>query len=440
VEDYSNSRGLNESQRDVLKSARAGLLAEHAKPHVRMVQGPPGTGKTTLLVTLISVLGCLQRGTLISAPTNAAVVEISKRLMRFFDVSKNEEMFSDFCSRTQAGLKRCLRISLSDIVLQGSKERLQGAVDGTMLEKIFLRYRVDRLVKALNPGTGWKASVQSAVTFLTKAPALYEAQNAEAPESDEDHSNSKASKGMKSRTAKKEKQQLARAVTFWSFARETMVELRDQMQEASFVLMSDLPQCHMDMKTSKAMTSASNLMAALVDLMPSEAPSEAETWFSTPTIIDTLLEAIINLTLSSCSSTTGKTRFLQAREAMLEALASSPGCSLFATKERPAGFVPPRQWLESECLRNATLVFSTVSGAGSPKMMGLEFECGIIDEASQLVEAETTIVTRMEGLKQLILVGDHKQLPATVISKVISHATALRELPWFLSNSSKQIE
>jgi hypothetical protein len=435
VEDYSNSRGLNESQRDVLKSALAGLLAEDAKPHVRMVQGPPGTGKTTLLVTLISVLGCLQRRTLISAPTNAAVVEISKRMMRFFDVSKNEETFSDFCSRTQAGLKRCLPISLSDIVLQGSKERLQGAVDGTMLEKIFLRYRVDRLVNALGSETGWIASVQSAVKFLTKAPVLYEAQNAEAPESDEDHSNSKASKGKKSRTAKKEKKKrLARAATFWSFARETMVELRDQMQEASFVLMSELPQCYMDMKTSKTMTSASNLMAALVNLMPSKAPSEAETWFSTPTTIDTLLEAITNLTLSSSSSTTGKTRFLQAREAVLEALASSPGYSLFATKERPAGFVPPRQWLESECLRNATLVFTTVSGAGSPKMMGLEFECGIIDEASQLVEAETTIVTRKKGLKQLILVGDHKQLPATVISKVISHTPALRDFCRTLPN------
>jgi hypothetical protein len=201
VEDYSNSRGLNESQRDVLKSALAGLLAVLAKPHVRMVQGPPRTGKTTLLVTLISVLGCLQRRTLISAPTNAAVIEVSKRMMRFFDVSKNEETFSDFCARTQVGLKQCLPISLSDIILKGSKERLQGVVDGTMLEKIFLPSRVDRLVKALNPGTGWKASVQFAVKFLTTAPALYEAQNEENSESDEDHSNSKASKGriLKSR-------------------------------------------------------------------------------------------------------------------------------------------------------------------------------------------------------------------------------------------------
>jgi hypothetical protein len=429
VEEYSNSRRLNESQRDVLKSALASLLAEDTTPHVRMVQGPPGTGKTTLLVTLISVLGCLQRRTLISAPTNAAVIEVSKRMMCFFDVSRNDEMFSGFCSRTQARLNPCWPISFSNIVLLGSKGRLQGAIDGTMLEKIFLPCRVARLVKALSSGTGWKASVQSAVTFLTKAPALYEAQNAEAPKSDEDHSNSKASKGKNSRTAKKEKKRLARAATFWSFARESTVKLRDQMQKASFVLTSELPQCYMDMTTSNAMIRASDLMAALVDLMPSEAPSEAETWFSKfPTTTETLNERFTNLNLFSSSSTTGKTRFLQAREAVLEALKWSPGCSLFATNEQPKGFVPSFRWLESECLKNATLVFSTVSAAGLPKMVRLEFECGIIDEASQLVEAETTIISRKKGLKQLILVGDHKQLPATVISKVISHTPALHEL------------
>jgi hypothetical protein len=228
----------------------------------------------------------------------------------------------------------------------------------------------------------------------------------------------------------KEEKQLARPATFWSFARQSTVKLRDQMRKASFVLTSDLPQCYMDITTSMiAMTGASKLMAALLDLMPVEAPSEPETWYSTPTTTtDTLPENFTNLNLSSSSSTTGKTRFLQAREAVLEALASSPGCSSFATKEQPKGFVPPPEWLEWECLRNATLVFSTVSGPGSKMMMRLEFECGIIDEASQLVEAETTIVTRMDGLKQLILVGDHKQLPATLISKVISHTPALHKL------------
>jgi len=40
-----------------------------------------------------------------------------------------------------------------------------------------------------------------------------------------------------------------------------------------------------------------------------------------------------------------------------------------------------------------------------------------------MVEAESTIVSGMRGLKQLILVGDHKQLSAVVLSKVSDQCT-----------------
>ena len=104
--------------------------------------------------------------------------------------------------------------------------------------------------------------------------------------------------------------------------------------------------------------------------------------------------------MSSADGT--KTRLVQAREAALKALKMSPGCSLFVTKKHPKGLVPSPDWVRSECLKNATLVFSTVSGAGSTRMMPLAFECAIIDEASQLVEAETAIIMRKRDLKQLI--------------------------------------
>ena len=409
AEDYSNSRGLNESQRDVLRSALAALLTGDAKPHVRVVQGPPGTGKTAMLVTLISVLGCLQRRILISAPTNAAVVEISKRTMNFFIKSKNEEMFSGFCSRTNAGSNRCIVISLSDLVLLGNKEKFQEAVDGTMLDRIFLDSRIIRLQEALSLTTGWKASVQSVVKFLTEAPALFEAEastrlaqefHVEGPEPDQTN-------------------QVMLNASFWSFAKKSMGELQAQMKKASVVLTSDLPRCHLNMMTSSAITRASNLMVNLVNLMPSKAPAEAPSWFSTTTTTNILCETFTDLNLSKAGSITGEMKFRQARVVLLEALESGPGCALFAWTKNPEGSVPSMEWLKGECLRNATLVFSTVSGAGSPMMEGATFECAIIDEASQLVEAETTIITRMEGLKQLILVGDHKQLPATVISKVM---------------------
>lgn len=84
VKAYCKSRGLIDSQRDAVKSALAGLLTPDVKPHVRLMQGPPSNNKTAMLVTLISVLRCLQCRTPISTPKNAAVIEVCKRMMSSF--------------------------------------------------------------------------------------------------------------------------------------------------------------------------------------------------------------------------------------------------------------------------------------------------------------------------------------------------------------------
>ncbi|KAI5075691.1 hypothetical protein GOP47_0009767 [Adiantum capillus-veneris] len=74
--------------------------------------------------------------------------------------------------------------------------------------------------------------------------------------------------------------------------------------------------------------------------------------------------------------------------------------------------------IENLCMENSSLIFCTVSTAGRNCVkQAAPFKCLIIDEAAQLVEAETAIVTRLPGLNHAILVGDHQQLPATVISK-----------------------
>lgn len=76
-------------------------------------------------------------------------------------------------------------------------------------------------------------------------------------------------------------------------------------------------------------------------------------------------------------------------------------------------------WLEAHCVENASVVFSTVSSVGLKIMkLGIPFSCVIVDEAAQLVEAETAIITQMKEVKQMVLVGDQKQLPATVMSQV----------------------
>jgi hypothetical protein len=84
---------------------------------------------------------------------------------------------------------------------------------------------------------------------------------------------------------------------------------------------------------------------------------------------------------------------------------------------RPQGFA--RRRLKKDILAGARLVFSTVSTAGSRAMVDLRqdgFNVALIDEATQLVEASTAIMLSTD-LCCLVLAGDNKQLPATVISQ-----------------------
>lgn len=69
-------------------------------------------------------------------------------------------------------------------------------------------------------------------------------------------------------------------------------------------------------------------------------------------------------------------------------------------------------------LKNAQIVFCTLSGAGSAAMceFAQEFDALVIDEAAQAVEASTLIPFKFKP-SRVVLVGDHRQLPATVLSK-----------------------
>jgi hypothetical protein len=77
-----------------------------------------------------------------------------------------------------------------------------------------------------------------------------------------------------------------------------------------------------------------------------------------------------------------------------------------------------RQRLEDVILRESSLLFSTVSHAALLRRKDhlLKFPFIIVDEAGQLVEAATSILLS-DSLECLVLVGDHCQLPSTVISK-----------------------
>lgn len=73
--------------------------------------------------------------------------------------------------------------------------------------------------------------------------------------------------------------------------------------------------------------------------------------------------------------------------------------------------------LRASVLDEAAIVFSTLSFSGSFSNLTRGFDVVIIDEAAQAVEP-ATLIPLSYGCKQVFLVGDPKQLPATVISDV----------------------
>ena len=65
----------------------------------------------------------------------------------------------------------------------------------------------------------------------------------------------------------------------------------------------------------------------------------------------------------------------------------------------------------------ARVVFTTVNGGGAGILAESEFDVAVIDEAAQLVEAETCIMLRAGIRRCAVLAGDHKQLPVRVCSR-----------------------
>ncbi len=78
-----------------------------------------------------------------------------------------------------------------------------------------------------------------------------------------------------------------------------------------------------------------------------------------------------------------------------------------------------RRRIQQEIINGAHVLCSTLSGSGHDmfKNLNVEFETVIIDEAAQSIEISSLIPLKY-GCNKCILVGDPKQLPPTVLSKM----------------------
>lgn len=89
-----------------------------------------------------------------------------------------------------------------------------------------------------------------------------------------------------------------------------------------------------------------------------------------------------------------------------------------------------RQTIRNLCLANACLIFSTASSSAKLHTEGMApLEMLVIDDAAQLKECESAIPLQLPGLRHAILIGDERQLPAMVKSKVFLSSFVFYSFP-----------
>jgi regulator of nonsense transcripts 1 len=76
---------------------------------------------------------------------------------------------------------------------------------------------------------------------------------------------------------------------------------------------------------------------------------------------------------------------------------------------------------EREILNNADVICCTCVGAGDPRLAKMQFRNVLIDESTQSAEPECMIPLVL-GSKQVVLVGDHKQLGPVIMNKKAAKA------------------
>ena len=76
-----------------------------------------------------------------------------------------------------------------------------------------------------------------------------------------------------------------------------------------------------------------------------------------------------------------------------------------------------RNQIRNDLLNSANIICTTLSGAGHSFLSQLKLKLVVIDEAAQSVEPSSLIPLQW-GCENCVLVGDHKQLPPTVLSQI----------------------
>ncbi|KAJ0703693.1 putative P-loop containing nucleoside triphosphate hydrolase, DNA2/NAM7 helicase, helicase [Helianthus annuus] len=412
---------LDSSQEAAVLSCAASIYCVH-KNTIKLIWGPPGTGKTKTISSLLFMLLRMKCRTLTCAPTNIAVLGVTKKVL---SLVRDSIVYDTY--------------GLGDIVLFGNKERMKiDECEG--LSDIFLNSRVKILAACLAPLSGWKGSSEWMIRFLEDPEEQYrlylkekvitdegddEKDDSGVEDDDDDNFQTEKEKSSDSHMnralkAKNWKTVIVSTLKDEKKGRNNKVTNEDKTKQSS-KQESDKKNCkHGELLSFEEFVTngfdflGNHLISCMEGLY-----THMPTAFISVEVAKEMVALIGSL---KCISKSLKQRV--ASKVVLKEAFRFP-CSKLRYLQQKLQFPDLKEYYEIRrfCLVNACLIFCTASSSINVKTSEsnpLKFL--VIDEAAQLKECESVIPLQLKGLRHVILVGDERQLPAMVQSKICEEA------------------
>lgn len=447
------SSDLNESQKDAVLSCISTRECRH-RSDIKLIWGPPGTGKTKTVGFLLRSLLGMKCRTLTCAPTNVAVLEVTERLIQRVTESAGYDTYG-----------------LGDIVLFGNGERMK-IDDHEDLYDVFLDHRIDILNHCFASKTGWRDILLSMISLLNDPKQQYHLYSKdEEDDSDDDDDGKKINVNLESREIKRNQEM--------GNTSDKMSEEKKIKKAMKQVIFQTLKENRKKQKNSKDKKKEEDIDGVSIEKVREEKRkirgnpltfeeflkkrfgyfaerlyfcienlcTHLPTSLISPQVVKNMLEAVdslksfqklinrvaskvlkgfFNKDLISEDDTDTFEKLNVARIERLSLLKSLP--STFPVPHTADRYTDTKEMREFY-LANARLVFCTVSSSAKLHGKGMfPFELLVIDEAAQLKECESAIPLQLPGVRHAILIGDERQLPAMVKSKVSEEADFGRSL------------
>lgn len=416
VQNIIKAQNLNKSQEDAILSCVSMTKCQHKDP-TKLIWGPPGTGKTKTVALMLFCLLKLKITTVTCAPTNTAVLAVASRL---HSIAKDSLEHGSY--------------GLGDIVLFGNEKRMKlDSYKG--LGEVFLNNRVKDLLRCFAPMTGWESCLESMIKLLKNPEqqySLYKNNNKNVKEHDKDvmsleefvkgndshvsHAYFNYKRRCKYRSVMtleqfvkkrydyiveqydvyKDDKKLSVGMSMENYLRQRFCIIGGRLKSFMKTLYTHLPTCFLHIKLVLKMFRAIELLKSLEVSLSQSKPKQA---------------------FHNCED--GKVIFAWfgwlslEKEEFIDTLC-------FLSKAIMLPKVTTKYGLSQFCLKNARLIFCTASSSCKLKTEEMKLvQFLVIDEAAQLKECESAIPLQLPGLERCILIGDERQLPAMVKSKVL---------------------